>query len=388
METIALLEILTRGEDSKHQFKENLTNVDSLAAEIVALANTQGGQMIIGVSDDGEITGLSGYDISRLNQLISNAASQSVKPPVNPITENINTDQGLVLVMHIAEGINRPYMDNQGRIWVKSGADKRHVTAREEMQRMFQSSNLVYADELPVNGTSLADLNIDLFEDYYVKRFGQALEDTEISLGQLLLNLGLACGSEMNLSGLLLFAKHPQRYRPAFIVKATTYPGNTLDLDTYLDAEDIEGDLSEVYQGMFAFTRRNLHKIQAEQSVNELGQLEIPDIVLEEIFVNALVHRDYFMASPIRLFIFRDRIELISPGHLPNHLTIDQIHYGNSNMRNPRLASHASKILPYRGMGTGIPRVLRAYPNVEIKEDRDANQLSVIVKRPSPVNNR
>ena len=90
METIELLEILNRGEDSRHQFKENFTNVNSLAAEMVALANTQGGKIIVGVNDNGEITGLHHEDIGRLNQLVSNAASQSVKPPINPNVINLS----------------------------------------------------------------------------------------------------------------------------------------------------------------------------------------------------------------------------------------------------------------------------------------------------------
>ena len=132
-----LLDILARGEDSFHQFKRDVTNADALAAELVAFANRSGGLLILGVSDEGKVTGLSQQDISRLNQLLSNAASQHIKPPLNPTSSNLQTEQGLVMVIEITEGLNKPYVDAQGRIWVKSGADKRQVTAREEMQRLF-----------------------------------------------------------------------------------------------------------------------------------------------------------------------------------------------------------------------------------------------------------
>lgn len=381
VETLNLLDIISRGEDSQHQFKTDFTNVNALAAEMVAMSNTQGGQIMIGVNDDGSIHGLSQAAVSRLNQLISNAASQSVKPPINPITKNIATDEGLVLIVQVPEGINRPYMDNTGKIWVKSGADKRHVTAREEMQRMFQAANLVYADELPVIGATVTHLDMEKLARYYQKRFGQSIENLEIDLQQLLNNLGLLSNGTLNLSGLLLFSKNPQQFKPAFMAKAITYPGDQIDINHYLDSEDIGGNLSAMYQQMLAFLRRNLHKRQGKQSINSTGQLEIPEIVLEEILVNALIHRDYFISDAIRLFIFSDRIELISPGHLPNHLTIEQIRYGNSNMRNPRLASHASQILPYRGMGTGIPRVFSAYPDVQIEDNRQSNQLKITIKR-------
>ncbi len=128
--------------------------------------------------------------------------------------------------------------------------------------------------------------------------------------------------------------------------------------------------------------QRNLHHIQKGQSVNSLGELEIPPIVIEELLVNALIHRDYFIPAPIRLFIFHDRIELMSPGQLPNHLTTEQIRYGLSNMRNPVLASHASHILPYRGLGTGIPRVYQSYADIEFTNDCEGHQFKAIIKRP------
>jgi len=107
---------------------------------------------------------------------------------------------------------------------------------------------------------------------------------------------------------------------------------------------------------------------------------EIPQIVFEELLVNALIHRDYFISAAIRLFIFENRIEIISPGHLPNYLTITKIMAGNSNIRNPILASFAAKkLLPYRGLGSGLRRVMEEWDDVEFIDDRDGNIFKVIV---------
>ena len=125
----------------------------------------------------------------------------------------------------------------------------------------------------------------------------------------------------------------------------------------------------------------NIKHIQGKQGVNSLGKLEIPRVVFEEIIANALVHRDYFISAPIRVFIFVDRIEVISPGHLPNNLTIANIKAGNSNARNPVLASFANHILPYRGYGSGILRALKNYPAIDFIDDRDGNLFKVIIKR-------
>lgn len=118
---------------------------------------------------------------------------------------------------------------------------------------------------------------------------------------------------------------------------------------------DCAGPLGKMFADAHAFIMRNLHKVQAGRGVNSLGVPEIPAIVFEELLVNALVHRDYLINAPIRLFIFDDRIEIISPGSLPNNLTVDKIRTGNSNIRNPILVSFVAKgLLPYHGLGSGI----------------------------------
>lgn len=377
-----LLQTLARGEDSRHQFKRDLANPDGVAAELAAMANSGGGTLFIGVADDGSVSGLDAAAVRRLNQLISNAASQHLRPPVHSLTENVQTAQGLVMVVTVPDGLNKPYMDLQGRVWVKSGSDKRHVTAREELQRLFQRAGLVYADVVPVAGTSVADLDEKAFAAYFNRRYGQSSELAGLPLEQLLQNLGLGDGRELTLAGLLLFGRQPQRWRPAFLVKAVAFPGTSLADSRYLDSEDISGTLLEQFKGSFAFIRRNLHHVQRGRGFNTLGELEIPEVALEELLVNALIHRDYFTSASIRILVFADRVEIASPGHLPDSLSIEAIRQGRTNRRNPTLTEHAAQILPYRGLGSGIPRALREWPRIELIDDVAGNQFSAVAWRP------
>jgi ATP-dependent DNA helicase RecG len=108
MNSTELQAIIDRGEDGKHQFKSNVTNVNALAAEMVAFCNSSGGIILIGVNDDGSYAGLTLEDMGRLNQLVANAASQSVRPPINPQTENIALANGLVMAVQIPQGISKP----------------------------------------------------------------------------------------------------------------------------------------------------------------------------------------------------------------------------------------------------------------------------------------
>ena len=219
METTELIDCLSRGEDSRHQFKENFTNADALAAEIVAFANTAGGRIFIGVHNDGTVLGLSHADIDRLNQLISNSASQNVRPAVNPLTENVPHPNGTVMVVTVAEGVSKPYMDKNGAIWVKNGSDKRRATSREEIQRLFQQAGLVHADETPVAGLSAGDVDLPYFETFFEQQFGEPLAQHKQPLPQLLTNMNLMNQGQLNVAGSLLFAKAPQYALPAFIVR-------------------------------------------------------------------------------------------------------------------------------------------------------------------------
>ena len=138
--------LILPGEDSSRQFKSNITNAESLAAEMAAVANSDGGTIFIGVADDGSIPGLGSEDVSRINQLISNAASQLVKSPLVVKTSNVICGVGkFVIVLQVPKGMDKPYFDKNGVIWLKVGADKRRVNSKEELRRLFQISGQFHA---------------------------------------------------------------------------------------------------------------------------------------------------------------------------------------------------------------------------------------------------
>ncbi len=378
-----LLKQIALGEDSRHQFKIDVKNPDSLGAELAAFANSEGGVLYIGVCDDGTIPGLSTKDVGRINQLISNCASRHVRSPLTVHTENVATKDGrVVIVLTVPKGIDKPYFDKNGVIWLKSGADKRRVNSKEELRRLFQSVDLFHADELPTRAP-VTKLDKIRFRDFLREVYQLEYPDKVVDLQQLLQNMNLAVESGMlNLAGVLLFAEQPELIKPQFVVKAIRYPGNDIHSTTYLDTDDFAGPLAKQFEGTLGFIMRNLYKIQGAGGVNSPGTLEIPRTVFEELLVNALVHRDYMISAPIRLFIFDNRIEMISPGHLPNNLTVDKIRAGNSIIRNPILVSYIAKgLLPYKGLGSGIRRALDEWPDIDFADDREGNLFTVTIHR-------
>lgn len=383
MEHKKLFAQIALGEDSTRQFKSDVRNAESLASEMAAFANSEGGVIYIGVGDDGEVKGLLGGDVRRINQLISNSASQLVRSPLVVQSKNVKLpNDRIVIVLTVPKGIDKPYFDKNGVIWLKTGADKRRVNSKEELRRLFQISAQFHADELPTKA-DVAKLDKLRFRDFLRDTYNQDYPDSPKELIRLLQNMNLAADNgNLNLAGVLLFAERPEWIAPQFVIKAIRYPGTEIHSTEYLDTEDFAGTLPEMFKGSLAFILRNLHKVQAGRGVNAPGLLEIPEGVFEELLVNALVHRDYLVSAPIRLFIFDDRIEIISPGRLPNNLTVEKIRAGNSNIRNPILVSYAAKgLLPYHGLGSGIKRALSSWADIGFTNDHDGDLFVATIHR-------
>jgi len=381
MEISELLNILNAGEDTTHQFKQDIDNIKSLSAELVAFSNTKGGKLIIGVTDLGDIIGLSKEDVHRLNQMISNVASEHVQPAINPSTEIIATPNGVVIVVEVPKGNNRPYQDKDGTFWVKCGADKRKATSREEIQRMFQEGGLVFGDEMIVPSATIEDLDIKYFADFYKKAYGKSYVNEPLPLPALLKNMKLLKEDNLTVAGTLLFAKDPQFKLPSFIITAVTMDAYDIASTEYIDNRDFTGNFTDICNKTLFFIISNLKHIQNGQGFNSVGVPEIPAQAIEEFITNALIHRDYFISAPIRVFVLRDRVEIISPGHLPNSLTVENIRSGIAIRRNSVIASNARHLLPYRGLGSGIVRALQIFPDIDFIDDRDGNMFKVILKR-------
>ena len=382
MTVIELLSVISQGETSKVQFKLRLDQNDSIAAEMIAMSNSLGGIIIFGVEDKtGRIEGLTYEELQRTNSAIGNIANDYIKPLIYVSTEVISVGDDLknVLIVHIPEGIAKPYKDRNGTIWVKQGGDKRKLTDNSEQIRLFQQSGLIYVDEMIVPETGIDDINEKKVEEY-LTNIGQ--KEIDVPKEVLLKNINILKNGCLTLGGLLFFGKKPQQFRPAFCIKAYSIYGMDISDSEYRDSVDIVGTVPEMFNDAIGFFKRNLHYIQNNRNFNSTGELEIPQVVLEEILQNALTHRDYSKNSPIRILIFEDRVEIISPGSLPNSLTVENIRMGNSVVRNNLIVSYSSKLMYYRGIGSGILRALKYAPTLELIDDKQGELFKVILHRP------
>lgn len=381
MNTLELLDIIGKGETSKVQFKANVTNEQSIAQEMVAFANTKGGTILIGVDDKTwDIIGLTDDDLRRLANLLVNASSQHVKEPIFIETDTIEYDGKKVFIVNIPEGIAKPYKDNDGIIFMKNGANKRKVTSNEEISRLLQSSGYLYAEEKVLNHKTHDDINIEKFKSFYKVKYKEAIEEDNVE--NYLQNLRLSTDGRITIAGALLFGNNVEKLIPAFFITAIWFPGNDITDSEYISSKNLTGTLDVLYREGFDFILSKLASLQAGQSFNSIGVWEIPKIVITELLVNALIHRDYFISDSIKIFVFDNRVEIISPGKLPNSLTEEQVRRGVRRTRNTIIASLAPDILEYRGAGSGILRALQEYPSIDFINDIEGEQFKVIIPRP------
>ncbi len=383
METIEIIDRIAGGEDSFTQFKENITDANRLAEELAAFSNAEGGVIFIGVTDSGTVSGLSDQDISRLNQLISNAANENVKPPVYPLTEIININSKKIIAVNVRNGESKPYQTSKGHYFTKSGSDKRRISS-EELRRLFAESRRLFADEEILVKSSISDLNSELFYKFIEKdndRVFNELRHGILKFETVLANLEIIDKSRLTLAGNLIFGINPQRFCPSFYIDCVYFDGNDSGVDQFVSKDTIKGTLDEMYRQSLNFIKSNLRKIQIEDNFNSRGLPEIDERILTELIVNALVHRDYYIQSSVKIFMFHDRVEIISPGKLANSLTVEKIKSGISIHRNPVINSICKSVLPYSGYGSGIKRALNIDPAIEFVNDTFKEEFRCIIKR-------
>ena len=378
MDVKNLHEIIKLGESSRVQFKERMPHSDNMAHELIAFSNSKGGMIVFGINDKtGELNGLSFNEIQQINQQIVNIASQKVYPPVFLTTETVSLDGNQLLFVFVDEGLSKPYKDLNGTIYLKNGSDKRKVTSNDEIARLLGSRNLL-ADETEVYDTSIKDINVWLFSEYFKKEFGMSYEEKELTLEEALHVKKVMRNNHLTLAGLLFFGNEPQVIRPAFTIKAAVFVGNDIGGESYKSKpEDLNGPIPELFKQGMMYLKSCIRYLQNGQGFNSHGIPEISIVAMEEVLQNALIHRDYFKNSPVRILVFDNRIEIISPGKLPNSLTVEEVKYGNPVIRNNQLAMLASRTLPYSGLGSGLRRAFAKQPSMELENDIEGEQFIV-----------
>lgn len=384
MDELELRKLVLKGEDTTLEFKrrDKIEDIHDLAAECVAFLNKRGGKILLGVGDDGDIQGFAPEDIEGCNQRLRSIAKDQIEPSIILDSENVATSAGIVIVITLEEGLDKPYQIRKGAaFYIRSGDEKRHVSHRDELRRLFQVGSHVYAEKQVIRGTRPDQVDFDRYRKFYESTHRREAPTDEAELVLQMRALHLLDGDELTLAGCLLFAKEPQHILPQFCVKAAWVKGTELSATGFEDERHIQGPLPVIYARTFDFLDAWNQRRQPEgKSYNAKGDPTIPPEVFEEILTNALIHRDYFVQDSVKVFIFVDRIEVMSPGALPNSLTVEEaLLAGITRKRNPIIEQVGLTLMDYKGHGSGLPRVKHLWPQVEFINDEDAKSFTVIL---------
>ena len=366
-----ILDQLRAGEDGRTEFKEVRfgdrgvlsPNTEDLADELAAFANAEGGVVFLGVDDSGAVTGIPLAKMNVVEHWLLNVATHNCDPPIRPLVRKAvlpgdgAKDERIVLV-EVARGLY-VHRTSGGRYYTRVGSTKRDL-APSELARLFQQRGREYVfDEQLVLAATVGDLSRNRLEAF----FGRS---PIIPWLDLLRNTRVVSRDEdgvdrPTVAGLLVFATEPTEFLASGSIEAACYHGTRLSSEDLIHAERLAGPVSDQIDAGIAFVARFM---PTGVSAGAGARYDID--VVDEAIVNAVAHRDYAIAgSKIRLFLFADRLELYSPGKLPNTITLQDMPY-RTFTRNQLLVSFLSRIRSKRtgqvfleSRGEGVRKILK-----------------------------
>lgn len=351
---------LRLGEDATTEFKsvvEKNYQVDTkdIARAITCLANTKGGVLLIGVNDDGTVSGAGTMDqVDALMRQVSHTCQNNVQPPIFCVIQKFEVQGEAVLAVEVPRfSADRPYHTG-GKYYVRD-ANLCREARRDEMVRLLQSADYHF-DEEPVEGARLEDLDTGAVRAF----LGSIYDEPDLETNWTHLLSALQCldrNGTPTVTGVLLFGREPQRWFRDAHISAVLFRGTEMTSE-FADRKEIKGRLLEQLEDAVTFLKKN---VRAPSHVEGLERVEegLPEKVLREAVLNAVAHRDYRAASQVRIYVFDDRVEIVNPGELLNQLTLDGIRVGGiSQRRNPVLAGLLARARREH-MGMGVPEMIR-----------------------------
>lgn len=378
MNTTELLKLIKDGEHSGLEFKRDAVENAALAKELVALANTWGGYVLIGVDDDGTLVGVTR---SALEEWVMTTCRDKIRPEIIPYFQIIrDVEPGKdVAVVKVEPGwtVHHRWHQNHRTYYLRVGSESREAS-QEELSRLFQQRSAFRAELRPVSGSGLKDLDVRRLEDYFGRILGQTVPAYEDEAGwrTLLVNTEILSDESAmypcTMAGLLLFGVQPQRFLPHAALEAVAFSGTEKDY-AVIERSTLRGPLvgyfrqrqselllvepGQIEQALSFVRRTTSPGVEFLNGAVRIDKPRYPDEVIREAVVNAVVHRDYLLsATDIELALYADRLELTSPGRLPNGVTIDRMKTGCRAARNQLLKDVLRDYGYMEHIGLGVPR--------------------------------
>ncbi len=349
--------ILSQGENSSVEFKSASVRPESLAREMASFANTGGGIILVGVGDAGDIEGVE--DAARYEEKVTNIARNNVSPPLSVDCFSAVIDGKRIIGVGVPKGRDKPYQAGN-RYYTRVGSTNR-VATQFELLRLFQAAGLFHFDRTGVEGASMKDINLSAVDAYFRRYEIDFASEAESEKEKLLVNTDILTEERVpTIAGLLIFGLNPSRRLPQCGISFAHFPGNDMD-GPLIDKQNIDGTLDyQVTTGIAVIRNNLLAPSDIKGAKREDARPMPPEKVFRELLVNACVHRNYaIFGSKIRVFMYNDRMEFISPGRLPNTVTVEKLKAGVSYATNPVIVKFMENLRFIDRLGRGLPMVFQ-----------------------------
>lgn len=390
MDWFDVLQRIEAGEDARTEFKRGIVNLSAVGKTLCAFANGDGGVVLLGVDDSGSITGVSEDPEAVQERLTSFLHNGCGRPITAECGRYLAGDRWVhwVEVRRHQRGFE-PFSVN-GRFWIRRGRSTVAPSA-SELQELFNAFGLVLTEQQIIPSAKARDIDLDSFRTFMEAQGKRTEQDPQPDIENDLANASI-CGwldgvLRPTLYGLMVFGRDPQGHAntTSLFVQCAAYGGRHRAADV-LSAGEAKGRLDEqVIRAMGWF--RSLGRRESYGGLVRTDVFTVPESVLREALVNAVIHRDYALTgSQVFLEVFDDRIDITSPGTLPNHMTAEQARAGGApRSRNEMMANAmvVRKLMERRGRGWLLMRhEMRAFNGTdpELINDEGGRYVRVIFR--------
>ncbi len=361
---MTLKELIQNGENKRVEFKEQLPKNESIVKTIISFSNTSGGKLIIGVTDNREIVGISEDNIFELQDRLTSLIFDRCYPNILPEIYTQNIEGKLLLVIEVFRGNLLPYyLKKEGKnkgTYIRVGASNRVASFDNIVELERQRRNISFDEEIAYE-VELSTLDLSSIYEVF-KKLGKSLNDEKLQNLRLIKN---EHGKKYPTNALLILLG----YYPHCMVKCAKFKGVTMEL--FLDKKEYSGSIFDILENSLNFILNHINLRAEIKGLYRTDTYEIPIIALREALINALIHRDYInQGRDIKVGIYDDIVNIVSCGSYPNSISQADIENGRSDARNRVIANVFKELGLIEQWGSGIARIKSTCLEVGLKEPK------------------
>lgn len=355
-------------ESSTLEWKTTFPENDQIIKTVIGFCNRFGGKLVIGVSNNGEVIGIDESLAEEKMEYLDKMIYEASAPPIIPLIHTQRIGDKVTLIIEVSAGMNKPYyvksLGMEKGVFVRLGRSTMKANA-DMIEELKWSSRGLHFDLSILYHATIEDLDMEALEAFFSIRKGKKIS----SIDSLLSAFHIICEEHKRkfptVAGALLFGKRPEKHLPEAFIICSRFSG--ISGRTALASQDCTGTLFEQFEMAFEFILKHLDRSFTIQGKRREEKLEIPEVAIREVLLNAIVHRNYHISAPIKIAIYDNRIEVFSPGDFPGPINDSNLLSGLTYIRNPGIGKIFRQGKYIEKLGSGFHNLFNSYKTWELK---------------------